>query len=106
MAKAAKNTKTVITETVTLELSAHEAEALAAVLRRVAGSPDSSPRKLTSGVLNALRIAGVRDIQYSTGFRLGISDLRHSADLITVDSAVTFSEYPGTWSKAERGEGN
>jgi hypothetical protein len=56
-------TKTVMVEEtvgITLELSVEEAEAIAAVLYRVGGDPNTSRRGLTDRVSNALHGAGVK----------------------------------------------
>lgn len=107
---------TIKKDTVRLELSPAEAEALAAVINLVQGSPTNSPRKLVLAVKDALAAAGVRSAAMTThayrhslnGFTsvtLGAAT-RHAAELLTDTSRVAFREYTTVWSKAERGEDN
>ncbi|MEU1037663.1 hypothetical protein [Streptomyces sp. NPDC005907] len=62
MAVAEKTTveRTVTEEGFTLKLTVDEAETLVAVLARVGGSPDQSPRGNAESVLDALIAAGAR----------------------------------------------
>ncbi|MFF4557190.1 hypothetical protein [Streptomyces sp. NPDC001422] len=63
MAKATMTVerRTVEDKTVTVTLSNDEAETLLALVVKVAGSPQGSPREHTESIYGALRAAGVRD---------------------------------------------
>ncbi|MEU8948758.1 hypothetical protein [Streptomyces sp. NPDC048489] len=60
-AKMTVERRTVEDKTVTLTLSNDEAETLLALVVKVAGSPQGSPREHTESMYGALRAAGVRD---------------------------------------------
>ncbi len=62
MADVRKHVEKVYTESITytLTLSAEEAEAVAAILGRVAGDSEHSSRKYVESVRNALERSGVR----------------------------------------------
>ncbi|MFG3582585.1 hypothetical protein [Streptomyces sp. NPDC047990] len=60
-AKTTVERRTIETKTVTLTLSNEEAETLLALVVKVAGSPQGSPREHTESMYGALRAAGVRD---------------------------------------------
>jgi hypothetical protein len=126
LAEAKKHRETITTtrETVKVELTPREAEALAALLTRVDGSPTNSPRKLLDGVAAALNAAGVRREQKRPALTYGVSfrdieraafglpplayetDSVHAASLLTPNGRVAFKEYPTSWGKVERGEDN
>lgn len=77
--------------TVTLVLSADEAETLAAIAYRTAGSPDTSPRKHVDAVGDALREAGVRQPGGFWGGRLHPNDL---VDDSFRGAGTRFKDYP------------
>ena len=65
MANADTTTKTVVTG-VTLDLSLKEATALAAVLCRVGGNPDTTGRGLIDGINKALQDNAITQGQYES----------------------------------------
>jgi hypothetical protein len=61
MAEATKQIRTVKHESVTLTLSAEEAEVIMAVGAKIGGDRHGSPRKHYESIVSALAKAGVRD---------------------------------------------
>lgn len=73
--------------TITLTLSTDEAETLRAILCRISGSPDSSPREHTDFIDEALRDAGVRDWALAGHPHELVNDERNY-------SGILFDDYP------------
>lgn len=116
MAEARKNTERIVTvvENVVVTLSTHEAEALAAILRHVAGDRKLSPRKHVEAIASALRAAGVEAYRGEHGdparWPLGVSDApkvwRHADELLAKDSiggGIRFANYSAEWDENSRG---
>lgn len=96
MAKARTETKTVVTETVLLELSPEEAETLLAIMGKVAGSTTLSPRKHTDAVSSALHSAGVSS---GGSVRMNLGGYTYDMDLggqpgSLLGGSLRFNNYP------------
>lgn len=97
MATAEKRVERRVIEdvTVTLSLSEEEARTLAAVLARVTGSRNGSPREHVAAILDALRRAGVMHPAQSgalTWREISPVDLREPGGLI--EGKLNFHDYP------------
>jgi hypothetical protein len=97
MAKATTKSQQITTKSYVLELSEDEAHALAAVLTKVGGSQEDSPRKHTEAVHRALDAQGVSGFSdgstWGSPFRQHVADLReHPAKLAS--GSLQFANYP------------
>jgi hypothetical protein len=82
MAEATTQVRTIREKTVNLTLSTDEAETLMAILAKVGGHRERSPRKHVEAVTVALSKAGLRPYHSAS----------HPYSLLTVDSSMFFKE--------------